>query len=67
MKGWFHRVKSKGEKIFAINYWFNNIENICDQKEDYLIKYLINEKVERGIKDRITKIILEFSEEEKES
>ncbi len=60
-------MKSKGEKIFAINYWFNNIENFCDQKEDYLLKYLLSERIERGIKESITKIILEFSEDEKES
>lgn len=52
-QGWLHYVRSRREKgeemILAINFWFNviNKNGFLNGKEDYLLKYLLNRKIEK--------------------
>ena len=52
-QGWLHYVKSIREQgedmILAINFWFNvlNKNGFLNGKEEYLLKYLLNRKIEK--------------------
>ena len=48
-QGWYHRVVSLGEEIVALNFWFDSIFNICDWRENYLLRYLMHEALESKV------------------
>ena len=51
-QGWFHEVTSTGEgNIIAINIWFNSIEDISNDREKYLFRYLTAKLIENEIKE----------------
>ncbi len=53
-QGWYHEVASVGnENIIALNIWFNSIEDLCNGREKYLLKYLIAKQLETEIKDEL--------------
>ena len=53
-QGWYHEVASFGdENIIALNIWFNSIEDLCNGREKYLLKYLISNQIESELKELI--------------
>jgi len=53
-QGWYHEVASVGsENIIALNVWFNSIEDLCNGREKYLLKYLIAKQLETEIKEEL--------------
>jgi len=49
-QGWYHDVSSFGEgNIIAVNIWFNSIEDICNQREKYLFRYLTSKLLDNEI------------------
>ena len=44
-QGYYHKVKSSGNNIFALNFWFNSVYNKFNHLENYHFNYLLNEVV----------------------
>lgn len=43
-QGWYHEVVSPEAETIAINFWYNSVSEVCAGREDYLLKYLLNQK-----------------------
>jgi hypothetical protein len=41
-RGWFHRVRSIGKPIIAVNFWGNSLKLIKPLEYDLMLRYLIN-------------------------